>query len=466
MHELKSTSLSCRQFTQLNKSVKSFKIIQTYILKLKMNKRIKSGWIIIIALLIAGTTLWILSKPANFSFWDNPWKYSGQLAGILGTILISLEYILATRAKIFDKIFGGLDRAYTAHHSLGIAGFLFIFFHPFFLALNSLGFISGLRLHFIPSEILAYNLGILALYAYAALIFITLYIRLPYEAWRKTHIFMGVPLLISAYHILIIGSDVGNYLPLKIFILGLISIATLSYIYKRFLYEKFSSKYEYKIHNIKQIGDIFEIFMRPASQAIQFTPGQFVFIRFNSKNASPELHPFSISSAPEDPDLRISIKKLGDFTASLTNLKIDDTATLYGPHGEFGLKSLESKKPEIWIAGGIGITPFLSMLRHYSFKNSDKNISFIYCAKSENEFPYRNEINSILEKTNGTKITFYNSEMNGRINGDKVKDIAGDLRGKKIFMCGPKAMMDSLALTFAEQKIHPRNIIFEDFSFK
>lgn len=431
-----------------------------------MDKSTKSGWLIIIALLMIGSALWILSKPTDFSFMDDPWRYSGQLAGILGVILISLEYILATRAKIFDKIFGGLDKAYVAHHLLGILGFVFIFYHPFSFALSSLGFIEGFKLYFIPGSIFSYNLGILALYAYAALIFITLYVRLPYEIWRKTHVFMGVPLLISAYHVLTIGSDVGNYLPLKIFILGLIGTAIASYIYKRFLYEKFSNKYEYKIHDIKIVGDVFEIYMRPGNQPMQFTPGQFVFIRFNSKNASPELHPFSISSAPEDPDIRISIKKLGDFTASLTNLKIDDTATLYGPHGEFGLKSLESKKSEVWIAGGIGITPFLSMLRHYAFKNSAKDISFIYCAKSEDEFPYRNEINSILEKTNGAKVTFYNSETNGHINSDKVKNIAGDLRDKKIFMCGPKPMMDSLASAFVAQKIHPRNIVFEDFSFK
>ncbi len=413
-----------------------------------------------------GTAFWILSKPANFSFMDDPWRYLGQLAGILGVTLISLEYILATRAKIFDKIFGGLDRAYAAHHNLGISGFIFVLFHPFFLAFNSLGSVSSLKLYFIPGSILSYNLGILALYAYATLIFITLYIRLPYEVWRKTHVFMGVPLFISAYHILAISSDVGNFLPLRIFVLGLVTIAAISYIYKRFFYEKFSPKYEYKIHDIKRTGEIFDIFMRPVNRIMQFTPGQFVFIRFNSQNASPELHPFSISSAPEDSDLRISIKNLGDFTGSLTNLKINDTATLYGPHGEFGLKSLESRKPEVWIAGGIGITPFLSILRHYAFQKSNKNISFIYCAKSDDEFSYRNEINSILPKTEGAKITFYNSTVSGHISGDKVKDIAGDLHGRKIFMCGPKPMMDSLASAFIAQKIHPRNIIFEDFSFK
>jgi predicted ferric reductase len=432
-----------------------------------MYKRAKIGWIIIFSLLIIGTALWLFSKPTTFSFSENPWKYLGQLAGILGTILISLEYILATRAKIFDRIFGGLDKTYTAHHSLGAFGFILIFFHPTLLALNSSSLLKSLGIHFIPGGIFSYNLGIFALYAYAALLFFTFYIRLPYEVWRKTHTLMGIPLAIATYHILIIGSDIGRYLPLKIFILGLVSLAICSYAYRRFLYERFSSKYEYKISKIIDRGEISDIFMKPQKKPMQFTPGQFAFIRFKGENIPPELHPFSLSSAPEDPELRISIKKLGDFTKNLnSNLDSTVSATLYGPHGEFGHKSLQSKKPEVWIAGGIGVTPFLSMLRHYSFKNDNKEISLIYSAKSANEFIYQDEIDSLAKNLTSLKITYYNSGTDGKINGEKIKNIVGSLHDKKIFMCGPKTMMDSLANSFLTQKIHPRNIIFEDFSFK
>lgn len=432
-----------------------------------MSKRITIGWLIIFGLAATGALLWLASKPSEFSFMDSPWKYLGQLAGILGTILISLEYILATRAKIFDKIFGGLDKAYVAHHFLGGLGFSLVLFHPIFLAFNSATLLNGLNLYFIPGGIFSYNLGIFALYAYATLIFITFYVRLPYETWRKTHTLMGIPLVIAAYHILEIGSDLGRYLPLKIFILSLVALALLSYIYRRFLYEKISSKYEYKIERITSHGEIIDIFMKPAGKTMQFTPGQFTFIRFKGKNISPELHPFSISSAPEDPELRISIKKLGDFTKNLvSNLDSTVSATLYGPHGEFGHKSLQSKKPEIWIAGGIGITPFLSMLRHYASQNDNKEISLIYSAKSPNEFVYQNEIDSLVKNMGSAKITYYNSETNGQINGEKIKNIIGNFHDKKIFMCGPKPMMNSLANAFVAQKIHPRNIIFEDFSFK
>lgn len=431
-----------------------------------MNIKNNTGWLTIFALLITGTALWLLSKPASFAFLDNPFKYLGQLAGILGTILISTEYILATRAKVFDKIFGGLDKAYVAHHLLGATGFVLIIFHPLFMVFNSSSIINGLSIYFLPGGIFSYNLGMFALYTYAALLFLTLYAKLSYETWRKTHTFMGVPLLIAAYHILTIGSDIENYLPLKIFIFTLVLIAIGSYIYKRFLYERFSRKYEYKIHEVKQLGEIIEIFLKPAGQSMQFTPGQFAFIRFRSQNASPELHPFSISSSPEDPYIRISIKKLGDFTSSLGNLKVEDSATLYGPHGEFGLKSLQSKKPEVWIACGIGVTPFLSILRYYNLNKTEKNISFIYCAKSAEEFTYKNEIDAISKDNRNTKVTFYDSSKEGQINGEKVENIVGTLQDKKMFMCGPKGMMDSLASAFTSKKIHPRNIIFEDFSFK
>jgi len=106
------------------------------------------------------------------------------------------------------------------------------------------------------------------------------------------------------------------------------------------------------------------------------------------------------------------------------------------------------------------------MLKHYASKNINKEIDFIYCAKSANEFVYRQEIDSIVDSTNFAKVTYFDSEKEGQINGEKVGKIAGGLKDKKIFMCGPKGMMDSLTTAFLAQKIHPRNIIFEDFSFK
>ena len=261
-------------------------------------KKSRIGWVTVITLLIVGTALWIFSKPENFSFLSNPWKYAGQLAGILGAILLSVEYLLSTRAKILEVIFGGLDKAYSAHRLIGGLGFALILYHPLFLSLNSSAILDGLKLHFLPGEIFSYNLGVFALYAYVVLIFLTIYTRLSYETWRMTHIFMGVPLFFVAYHVVAIGSDLSNYLPLRIFIFTLVFLAITAYVYKRFLYGRLSHQYIYKIKEILTIGEITEISLIPEGKTMQFIPGQFAFVKFNSQNVSPELHPFSISSAP------------------------------------------------------------------------------------------------------------------------------------------------------------------------
>jgi len=213
-------------------------------------KKSRIGWVTVITLLIVGTALWIFSKPENFSFSSNPWKYAGQLAGILGAILLSVEYLLSTRAKILEVIFGGLDKAYSAHRLIGGLGFALILYHPLFLSLNSSAILDGLKLHFLPGEIFSYNLGVFALYAYVVLIFLTIYTRLSYETWRMTHIFMGVPLFFVAYHVVAIGSDLSNYLPLRIFIFTLVFLAITAYVYKRFLYGKLSHQYIYKIKTL------------------------------------------------------------------------------------------------------------------------------------------------------------------------------------------------------------------------
>ncbi|MEZ9133962.1 ferric reductase, partial [Vibrio breoganii] len=94
-------------------------------------------------------------------------------------------------------------------------------------------------------------------------------------------------------------------------------------------------------------------------------------------------HPFTIVSGSEDSELRFLIKELGDFTNGLVErVKAGDAVTVEGPYGrlEFGLN-----KPQIWIAGGVGIASFFATLEALKTEKTHPRIELFYCTRGVDE---------------------------------------------------------------------------------
>ena len=425
----------------------------------------KIGWIIVFASLFLTVNLWVISKVEIGVITDQPLKSLGQITGLLGAVLISIEYLLAARVKFIEHWFGGLDRVYRAHRYIGGAGFALIVYHPLFLAIHALPNMKMVSNLFIPSTIWSYTYGILALYTLFALMFITIYVKLPYRFWKMTHVFMGIPLAFMVLHMWFISSDTSNSMPLRIWMLGLAFFACGAYIYKRFLYTRFGPRFEYEVVSVSCHNGITDVSMKPLDERMHHDAGQFAFIAFENKWLTKEKHPFTIASSPDDEYLRFAIKSLGDFTSLLEVIRVGDKVHVYGPYGEFGEKAIETKRDQIWIAGGIGVTPFLSLARYLNKKGGTGAITLFYCTKNEEEAMYLDELKQ-SESGGNIKIINFCSETSGRLNVDAIIRVTGDPKNKLILLCGPGAMTSSLAEAFNTQKKVPRrNILFEEFSF-
>jgi len=183
---------------------------------------------------------------------------------------------------------------------------------------------------------------------------------------------------------------------------------------------------------------------------------------FGNHEIGDEEHPFSISSAPGEKLIRLSIKKSGDFTSTLPKLKAQDKVKLYGPYGAFGRIALVSKKEVVMIAGGIGITPFLSIVNYIKNKNINLKYKLIYSYKNETDSSYKEELMEIA----GDKLVTHNSDRSGHLTAKSIADKVGGLTNKTILLCGPKGMMSALTSQFLEMGVKRRNIIFEDFDLK
>jgi predicted ferric reductase len=179
-------------------------------------------------------------------------------------------------------------------------------------------------------------------------------------------------------------------------------------------------------------------------------------------NKSPglESHPFSIASSNLENNLKIIVKNFGDFTSEFKNLKVGDEVLVDGPFGYFSYNNFKNKN-QIWIAGGIGITPFLSMI-----KNLDKvyNIDFYYSVKEDKEAIHLSELQDISQKNSNLKFISWVSSKMGYIKGETISSMSKGLKGKEIFLCGPSGFMESLKDQFVSLGVDIKKIHYENFS--
>jgi len=163
--------------------------------------------------------------------------------------------------------------------------------------------------------------------------------------------------------------------------------------------------------------------------------GQFAFVRFYDGNDK-EAHPFTISSAwKNDGELRFYVKNLGDYTGHLPRtLKEGDRAAVEGPYGCF---KFESDSPrQIWVAGGIGITPFLARLEELAHRGSRNNaIDLFFCVRNPDEAFVKN-LEQLAGET-GVKLWVVVDGRDPLLNADRICAEVPEWRNASVWFCGP-----------------------------
>lgn len=423
--------------------------------------------VIVIAILaLVPIVRWFYLEPMSFRFFDlNSTTTSfGQIAGLLGMMLFSINLILSNRNKFFDKIFSGLHIFYDHHKWVGSLAFSLLLFHPLFLVVKYLGLsVHDAALFLIPSGNFAITLGIIALVGMIGLLSLTLYFKIKYHIWRFSHKFMVVVFVFALFHTMLISSDISRDAFLRFYVLIFAFIGLLLGSYRALFRFFFNRDFEFKVVEINNLNSrVTEIEIEPTESVLDFHPGQFIFLRFVGVGFSSESHPFSITSVKGEDNLKIAIKSLGDYTKKIGNLKEGTLAKVEGPYGGF-FQNRDLSKKEIWIAGGVGITPFLSLAR--SLQKAENDIYLFYCLNDKNEAVFLDELLNIQRVHKKVHIIPWYSSEKGRINGEAIKELAHNISDADIYLCGPVPFMRSLRKQFIKKGVDKNNIHFEEFNF-
>jgi len=426
-----------------------------------------SGIFIIALLALTPVVLWFNMPVERFVSLAAGLTDIGRLAGLVGASLFAVNLILSSHLHILEKFFNGLNKVYIKHALVGkIAVFLLVLHPLFLLGRYGRGSFSGALNFFSIGSFLPKTYGQVSLMILILLITLTLWLRPKYNIWKITHKFMGFAFFLASLHVYFIPSDVARYMPLRVYMLSLAGLGLAAFLYHTVFGWFLIRKYKYKISEVKVLSDIiYEINMEPINKTMKFKPGQFIFINFLDKNIGREGHPFSTTSAPNENKLSILVKNLGDHTAKLKNILPGTMAKIEGPFGVFDYKVAKNKN-QIWIAGGIGIAPFLSMAKSLT-KEDGYKIDLYYCVKNVGEAVYLGLLENIsMSLSNNFKVITVYSDEGYRIDADFIQKTSGRLsNANDIFLCAPPPMIRALKEQFAAKGISKNLMHSEEFNF-
>lgn len=417
------------------------------------------GWHTIVALTAVGFAV-TLAQIA-----PETWMTTAALslsAGVTAVSCMGLAALLGARIKWVESAFGGLDRVYLTHKWLGVSALVFACVHFTFKAGLPAWETASILVLPGPWTRLVRQLSLVAL---IVIVTLALNRKIPYHLWRWWHKLSGPLFIIVVLHWLsfkspiAIDSAAGAWLSV-VSVLGVGAAA-----YKLLLYEWLSPHSEYRVVSAVLGGAALHLELEPVKHPIRFTPGQFAFLSLKEDGLR-EPHPFTIASAPNAKGcVQFVIRDLGDYTKRLISTAAAGMrAIVYAPFGRFARRS--EARHEIWIAGGVGITPFIAWLQDEVAGGFDK-VTLFYFFTPGREFP-RAAMLEDLAARRGARFVAVAGGVGSAAFQERFAQLVRQLSPADVAIsfCGPKGLLEKVRESMHAHGVPESSLRYEYFEFR
>ncbi len=428
------------------------------------------GWLCgYLVLVLAPLFVLLIGRvPSGSGFW---WDFSMAL-GFTGMAMMGVQFLLTARFRRITAPFG-IDIIYYFHRYLAIMATSIIFLHFLIIKINNpeaLGEVNPLHA---PLYMTA---GRIALVLFTLLVISSLWrkqLHIHYDEWRLLHISLAVSaFLLALGHIV----GVGYYIdaPAKRWLWSSYTFIWLALIvYIRIIKPWIMHYRPYRVVQVRQErSNSYTLALEPVGhEVMQFKPGQFAWLTLKASPWRIQEHPFSIScSAKANDQLEFTIKELGDFTRTIKDTQIGDIAYVDGPYGIFSVDQYPDAEGFVFIAGGVGSAPVISMLRTLADRNDQRPLVFIYANDQWQDVIFREQLEDLKQRLNLHLVHVIKNPADNW-NGESgfiteqllSKTLASDVQQYEYFLCGPKAMSDSVQQSLHTLKVPLSKIHFELF---
>ncbi|MEZ9420445.1 ferric reductase-like transmembrane domain-containing protein [Vibrio breoganii] len=381
-----------------------------------------------------------------------------QYSGILSLMLMSITMVLAMRLSFIENWFNGMDKAYRIHKwvgigavSLGIVHWMWYQIPKWLVMSGALAkparhdgsgparTLSGWQTWAMELREFGQGIGEWGFYLLLILVTVSLWAAVKYKPFKVSHRLMSVAYLFIAIHSVLLlkfsywGEPI-YYLTIAFAVAG--SLAA-SYSLLGLVGRRNRCSAVVKSTRYFSQAKVMELVLKPNVSWLGHQAGQFVYLRFGKEDA----HPFTIVSDSENSELRFLIKELGDFTNGLyERIKVGDELTVEGPYGRF---EFDHSKPQIWVAGGVGVASFFAALE--ALKGHEINhprVNLFYSNRGIDE-QLTGELKSLAHQA-GVSLYITDTLCSPRLNATQIVQQCGDLSDYEIYFCGPEVFSKSL----------------------
>lgn len=399
------------------------------------------------------------------SIWTGP----SLLLSVWSVNLMAILLLAVVRSRWIEPLFGGLDGAVHLHRILGPVAVSIMIAHTLLYVPISLELGESVGDLLIPfssqNARTSLSLTFIALLIGTALAYTR---RFRYERWLSIHNLFGLLFIVTSIHAVSNGVTIAAFEPLRFWMWLLILVGSMSWLYRVVLYRWVHPRYPYKVHSVQRAGkDTVEISLRPQEERMLYAPGTFVFMnRPGPSGRLWELHPFSISSSPTERNLRLSVRMVGDFTRGLVTLQPGEMIELIGPFGGFTPHRYARFRRIVCIGSGIGITPFLSMLRFEASNDDFRRIWLWYVARGLEDAPYDEELRRGVETADSwVDYELWLTSERGRLTAVHIMGVLAQFDDFAVMLCGSPAFIRDMSKQFLDQGLPPGRLFAEDLFF-
>ena len=408
---------------------------------------------------------------------DHSFIYTvGKNLALVGFAILAMQFVVSARLKWIERPFG-LNVLFQFHKTMAILATLLLISHPVLLAIGG----HDWSLIFGPQVMWHIWLGRIALLIVLVHVLLSSFrfiIKLNYETWRFVHNLGAVLIFpLGFFHSWKAGGDLQLWW-VKVLWAALLLAASASYLWHRVVRTILLRRNPYKVTEVREEAEgvwTIKLAVPEGVRRFDYLPGQFHFLTFQrAPNLPVEEHPWTISSSPTEAGVLCStIKESGDFTASVDKTKPGDTALVHGPFGRFSYALHPAERELVFIAGGIGITPLMSMLRHIRDTRAERTVTLLYANTNERDIVFRDELAAMEhDGVAGLKVVHLLNKPSdewkgehGRLDEEKIKRFAGpELARRAFYVCAPPEFTNQTIRTLRQANVPAARIHFERFN--
>jgi predicted ferric reductase len=426
--------------------------------KVALGDLTRSGlWIALYVLLALYPLLWLAAVPT-----PHGGSFREELASALGFLALSMmamQFVLTARFQWLAPPFG-TDLVYAFHRHVTAAILAFAVLHPVVLFGKDVAAMLPWLLPWnVPFSIGAGVWSVWALLAVAITSWLRRALRIPYEGWRWFHgIVAALAVLLGLWHALAMERLLSA--PIVGWLWIVWTLAWVGLLLRVRLSKPLSLRARpWTVREVRpERGDAVTLVLEPDGHAgFRFRSGQFAWLTYGASPLAAAEHPFSFSgSSQRAPRIELTVKAMGDFTRDLVaRARPGDRAFVDGPFGTMSVDAFPDADGYVFVAGGIGVAPFLSMLRTLADRGDRRPLLLVHGTGEWGRTPFRDDLAALSTRLDLRVVNVLErpppgwSGETGFVTEELLaRHLPGDGR-RAYFVCGPPPMMDAVERSLA-----------------